>query len=78
VQAGRVMAENDDSWLQKDSSWRKTTAHGGSLTARQGKKFFKSPMVEDLITYQMACFEIWAKYSGSLSEKKGINALGNT
>ncbi len=54
---GQFMAENDSSW--------------GSLTARQGKKFFKSPMVEDLTTYQMACFEIWAKNSGSLSEKKG-------
>jgi hypothetical protein len=24
------MAENDDSWFQEDSSWRKTTTHGGS------------------------------------------------
>jgi hypothetical protein len=27
------MPENDDSWLQEDDSWRKTTGHGASQPA---------------------------------------------
>ena len=39
----QLMPENDNSWLQEDGSWRRTTAHGGLKSGHQASgKNYKS------------------------------------